>query len=62
MAVRSTGGLTEAVASGIYSSQETPRRQPMGKRGWPSPVTRRCPGPDRAIKPKLVENVDTLDI
>ena len=56
------GGLTDAAASGAYSSQETLRRQPMGDPGWPSPVTRKGPGPGQSIKPELSERSGTLGI
>ena len=56
------GGLTDAAASGAYSSQETLRRLPMGQPGWPSPVTRRGPGPGKAIKPEVSERAGTLGI
>ncbi|MDE0066246.1 MAG: S8 family peptidase [Acidimicrobiaceae bacterium] len=56
------GGLTDAAASGAYSSQETLRRQPMGEPGWPSPVTRRGPGPDQATKPEVSESAGTHGI
>lgn len=54
------GGLTDAAASGAFSSHETLRRAPMGSPGWPSPITRKGPGPGHAIKPELVENAGTL--
>ena len=57
-----TGGLADAVASGALSSQESLRRVPMGNPGWPSPITRKGPGPGEAIKPELVEHAGTLGI
>lgn len=54
------GGLVEASASGTQSGSETLRRVPMGKRGWPSPITRKGPGPGQAVKPELVEHSGTL--
>jgi len=56
------GGLTDAAASGAHSSHETLRRQPMGKPGWPSPVTRKGPGPGQAVKPEVSESAGTLGI
>ncbi len=56
------GGLTTAVASGAYSGQETLQRQPMGDPDWPSPITRKGPGPGQAIKPELSELAGTLGI
>ena len=56
------GGLTTAAASGAYSSQETLQRQPMGDPDWPSPITRKGPGPGQAIKPELSELAGTLGI
>lgn len=56
------GGLTDAAASGAYSSQETLQRQPMGEPGWPSPVTRKGPGPDHATKPEVSESAGTYGI
>ena len=56
------GGLTDAAAAGAQSGRETLRRLPMGEPGWPSPVTRKGPGPGRAIKPELAENAGTLGI
>jgi len=56
------GGLTDAAAAGAYSSQESPLRQPMGKPGWPSPITRKGPGPGKAIKPEVSEQAGTLGI
>lgn len=56
------GGLTDAAASGAYSSQETLRRQPMGSPGWPSPITRKGPGPGQAVKPEVSESAGTLGI
>jgi len=56
------GGLTDAAASGAHSSHETLRRQPMGKPGWPSPITRKGPGPGRAVKPEVSESAGTLGI
>ena len=56
------GGMTEAAASGASSGHETLRRAPMGSPGWPSPVTRKGPGPGQAIKPELVENAGTLGV
>ncbi len=56
------GGLTTAAASGVYSSQETLQRQPMGDPDWPSPITRKGPGPGQAIKPELSELSGTLGI
>ena len=56
------GGLTTAAASGAYSSQETLRRVPMGSPEWPSPITRKGPGPGKAIKPELSEKAGTLGI
>lgn len=58
----SVGGSTNAAASGAYSSQETLRRRPMGKRDWPSPITRKGPGPGKAIKPELSEHAGTYGI
>ena len=58
----SVGGLTRAAASGAQSSYETLRRLPMGKPNWPSPITRRGPGPGESIKPELVEHAGTLGI
>ncbi|MXZ51776.1 MAG: S8 family peptidase, partial [Acidimicrobiaceae bacterium] len=56
------GGLTDAAASGAHSSHETLRRQPMGKPGWPSPITRKGPGPGQAVKPEVSENAGTLGV
>ena len=56
------GGVTDAAASGALSGHETLRRVPMGGSGWPSPITRKGPGPGQAIKPELVENAGTLGI
>ncbi len=56
------GGLTDAAASGAHSSHETLRRQPMGKPGWPSPITRKGPGPGQAVKPEVSESAGTLGI
>ena len=56
------GGLTDAAASGAHSSHETLRRQPMGNPGWPSPITRKGPGPGQAIKPEVSESAGTLGI
>ena len=56
------GGLTDAAAAGAQSGHETLRRLPMGEPGWPSPVTRKGPGPGQAIKPELAENAGTLGI
>lgn len=56
------GGLTDAAASGAHSSHETLRRQPMGKPGWPSPITRKVPGPGQAVKPEVSESAGTLGI
>ena len=58
----SVGGLTDAAASGAQSSRETLRRQPMGKPGWPSPITRKGTGPGKAIKPELSERAGTLGV
>jgi len=58
----SVGGITAAAASGAQSSQETLRRLPMGKPNWPSPITRRGPGPGESIKPEVVERAGTLGI
>lgn len=38
------GGVTDAGATGGYSGHETVTRRPFGRRGWPSPVTRRGAG------------------
>lgn len=56
------GGLTDAAAAGAFSSRETLRRQPMGKPGWPSPITRRGPGPNEALKPELAAFSGTMGI
>ena len=56
------GGLTDAAASGAHNSHETLRRQPMGKPGWPSPITRKGPGPGQAVKPEVSESAGTLGI
>ena len=56
------GGLTDAAASGAHSSHETLRRQPMGRPGWPSPITRKGPGPGQAVKPEVSESAGTLGI
>ena len=58
----SVGGLTDAAAAGAQSGQETLRRQPMGRPGWPSPITRKGPGPGKAIKPELSERAGTLGL
>ena len=56
------GGLTDAAASGAHSRHETLQRQPMGKPGWPSPITRKGPGPGQAVKPEVSESAGTLGI
>ena len=56
------GGLTYAAASGASSSHESLRRLPMGEPGWPSPVTRKGPGPGQAIKPEVSEGAGTLGV
>ena len=56
------GGVTDAVASGGQSGRETLGRLPMGQPGWPSPITRRGPGPGDAIKPEVVEGAGTLGV
>ncbi len=56
------GGLTDAAAAGAQSSHETLLRQPMGKPGWPSPITRRGSGPGKAVKPEVSESAGTLGI
>jgi hypothetical protein len=56
------GGLTDAHAAGGLSGSETVRRIPMGRAGWPSPVTRVGPGPGGATKPELVERSGTLGL
>ena len=34
----------------------------MGKPGWPSPITRKGPGPGQAVKPEVSESAGTLGI
>jgi hypothetical protein len=62
MLALTVGGLTDAHAAGALSGSETVRRIPMGRAGWPSPVTRVGPGPAGATKPELVERAGTLGI
>lgn len=54
MLALTVGGMTDAAAAGAMSGAETVRRTPMGRPGWPSPVTRTGPGPGEAVKPELV--------
>jgi subtilisin family serine protease len=56
------GGMTTAAAATGLSTRETLTRLPMGKPGWPSPFTRRGPGPGDAIKPELVHRAGTLGL
>lgn len=48
------GGIVSASAAGGFTSREPVERRPFGEVGWPSTVTRRGPGVERAIKPELV--------
>ena len=56
------GGTTDASASGGQSGRESVNRLPMGRPGWPSPITRSGPGPGDAIKPEVVERAGTLGV
>jgi subtilisin family serine protease len=60
--VLTVGGMTTAAAATGYSGHETLLRRPMGKPGWPSPITRRGPGVGGAVKPELVERSGTLGV
>lgn len=62
MLALTVGGLTDAHAAGALSGSETVRRIPMGRAGWPSPVTRVGPGPAGATKPEVVERSGTLGL
>jgi hypothetical protein len=62
MLALTVGGMTEAAAAGGLSGAETVRRIPMGRPGWPSPITRTGPGPGGAVKPEMVHRSGTLGI
>lgn len=62
MLALTVGGMTEAAAAGGLSGAETVRRIPMGRPGWPSPITRTGPGPGGAVKPEVVHRSGTLGI
>ncbi len=62
MLALTVGGMTEAAAAGGLSGAETVRRIPMGRPGWPSPITRTGPGPGGAVKPDVVHRSGTLGI
>lgn len=62
MLALTVGGMTDAAAAGAMSGAESVRRVPMGRPGWPSPVTRTGPGPGEAVKPELVHRSGTLGI
>lgn len=62
MLALTVGGMTDAAAAGAMSGAETVRRTPMGRPGWPSPVTRIGPGPGEAVKPELVHRSGALGI
>lgn len=62
MLALTVGGMTDAAAAGAMSSAESVRRTPLGKPGWPSPITRTGPGPLGAVKPELVHRSGTLGI
>jgi subtilisin family serine protease len=62
MLALTVGGMTEAAAAGGLSGAETVRRIPMGRPGWPSPITRTGPGPGGSVKPEMVHRSGTLGI
>ncbi len=62
MLALTVGGMTTAAAATGLSSRESLTRLPMGSPGWPSPFTRRGPGPGGAVKPELVHRAGTLGI
>jgi subtilisin family serine protease len=62
MLALTVGGMTDAAAAGAMSGAETVRRIPMGRRGWPSPITRTGPGLGDAVKPEFVHRSGTLGI
>jgi len=62
MLALTVGGVTTASAATGLSSRETLARVPMGRPGWPSPISRRGLGQSDAVKPELVHLSGTLGI